>query len=87
MAVATNIPGPRDVRHILGRRIFEIFPYVPIAVRLRIGVAILSYHDHLTFGLTGDYDTTAGLSDLARAIERAVESLLPASGSSTPISK
>lgn len=84
VAVATNIPGPREVRHVLGRRIFEIFPYVPIAVRLRIGIAILSYHDHLTFGLTGDYDTTADLGDLARTIEHAVKSLLTASGSSEP---
>ena len=78
VAVATNIPGPRDERHVLGRRILDVFPYVPIAVRLRIGIAILSYHDRLAFGLTGDYDTTADLGDLARAIERAVESLLPA---------
>lgn len=87
VAVATNIPGPRDVRHLLGRRILDVFPYVPIAVRLRIGIAILSYHDRLTFGLTGDYDTTADLGDVARAIERAVASLLTASGSSTPMSQ
>ncbi|QHE72837.1 WS/DGAT/MGAT family O-acyltransferase [Rhodococcus sp. WAY2] len=78
VAVATNIPGPRQTRHILGREILEIFPYVPIALRLRIGIAVLSYSDHLTFGVTGDYDTNPDLADLAHGIEHGVASLLAA---------
>jgi WS/DGAT/MGAT family acyltransferase len=76
VAVATNVPGPKATRHMMGRMILEIFPYVPIALRLRIGIAILSYGDHLAFGLTGDYDTTPDLTDLSTSIERGVLTLL-----------
>ncbi|MGV9861306.1 WS/DGAT/MGAT family O-acyltransferase [Rhodococcus koreensis] len=78
VAVATNIPGPQQTRHLLSRKIVDIFPYVPIALRLRVGIAILSYADNLTFGLTGDYDTTPDLADLGTAIEQGVSSLLTA---------
>ena len=36
--------------------------------RVRIGVAIYSYRDALTFGLTGDYDTVPDLHVLADGI-------------------
>ena len=79
VAVATNVPGPKATRHVMGRTILEILPYVPIALRLRIGIAILSYSDHLAFGLTGDYDTTPDLTDLSDSIERGVLTLLASS--------
>lgn len=81
VAVATNVPpGPKATRHVMGRTILEILPYVPIALRLRIGIAILSYSDHLAFGLTGgDYDTTPDLTDLSDSIERGVLILLASS--------
>ncbi|MEE2061363.1 wax ester/triacylglycerol synthase family O-acyltransferase [Rhodococcus artemisiae] len=78
VAVATNVPGPKTTRHVMGRTILEIFPYVPIALRLRIGIAILSYADHLAFGLTGDYDTTPDLTDLSVSIEQGILMLLAA---------
>jgi WS/DGAT/MGAT family acyltransferase len=57
VAVTTNVPGPRRPLYVLGRRIVEILPYVPIALRLRTGVAVMSYHDRMSFGVTADYDT------------------------------
>ncbi|MEV0133304.1 wax ester/triacylglycerol synthase family O-acyltransferase [Dactylosporangium sp. NPDC050688] len=57
VAVTTNVPGPRRPLYVLGRQIVEILPYVPIAVRLRTGVAALTYHGQMSFGVTTDYDT------------------------------
>jgi diacylglycerol O-acyltransferase len=37
--VTTNVPGPRKPFTLLGREILEIFPYVPIGVLLRTGIA------------------------------------------------
>ncbi|MFZ2172978.1 MAG: wax ester/triacylglycerol synthase family O-acyltransferase [Rhodococcus sp. (in: high G+C Gram-positive bacteria)] len=76
VAVTTNVPGPREPRHVLGREVLDVYPYVPIALRLRIGIAILSYNDRLSFGLTGDYDSTPDLPELAAAIRQGVASLL-----------
>ena len=59
-----------------------MLPYVPIADRVRIGVAMFSYRDTLTFGITGDYDTTADLQVLADGIAASLAELLARSTSS-----
>ncbi|WP_280235996.1 wax ester/triacylglycerol synthase family O-acyltransferase [Nocardia cyriacigeorgica] len=74
-AIATNVPGPRHPLTLHGHRVLELLPAVPIAMRLRTAVAILSYHDRLAIGITGDYDTTADLDVLAAGIRRAVDEL------------
>ncbi|WP_199584399.1 wax ester/triacylglycerol synthase family O-acyltransferase [Blastococcus sp. TF02A-30] len=78
VTVTTNVPGPRRPLYALGRRLVEIVPYVPIAARLRTGVAIFSYCGRLTFGVTGDYDTAADVWTLADGIERGLAELVSA---------
>ena len=74
--VTTNVPGPRETLYALGRELQELLPYVPIADRVRIGVAIFSYRDALTFGLTGDYATVPDLDVLAQAIGASFDELV-----------
>jgi WS/DGAT/MGAT family acyltransferase len=74
--VTTNVPGPQFPLYALGRPLREAFPYVPIANRVRIGIAIFSYMGTLNFGVTGDYDTTADIEVLTRGIEAGVGELL-----------
>ncbi|HEY0644982.1 MAG TPA: wax ester/triacylglycerol synthase family O-acyltransferase [Nocardioides sp.] len=74
--VTTNVPGPRTTLYALGREAVQMLPYVPIADRVRIGVAIFSYRDTLTFGITGDYDTTPDLQVLADGISSSMAELL-----------
>jgi diacylglycerol O-acyltransferase len=78
VTVTTNVPGPRQTLHCLGRPLVEILPYVPLSSTIRIGVAIFSYRDQMTFGITGDYDTTPDLEVVARGIEDGVADLLKA---------
>jgi WS/DGAT/MGAT family acyltransferase len=78
VTVTTNVPGPRRPLHLLGRRMVEIFPYVPIAVRLRTGVSILTYRDQVTFGVTADYTSAPEPDLLACAIEAGVTELVRA---------
>ena len=78
VTVTTNVPGPRQPLYAMGRKLVEIMPYVPIAATLRTGIAIFSYCDTLTFGITGDYDSTPDLEVLARGIEDGVTELLKA---------
>ncbi len=78
VTVTTNVPGPRQTLYCLGRQLLEILPYVPIASTVRVGVAIFSYRDQLTFGLTGDYDTTPDLPVLAHGIEDGMAALVKA---------
>ena len=74
--VTTNVPGPRETLYALGCELQELLPYVPIADRVRIGIAIFSYRDALTFGLTGDYATVPDLEVLAQAIDTSLEELV-----------
>jgi WS/DGAT/MGAT family acyltransferase len=78
VTVTTNVPGPQQPLYGLGRRLVEIIPYVPIATSLRTGVSIFSYCGQLTFGVTGDYATTADIEVLAHGIENGVEELTKA---------
>jgi diacylglycerol O-acyltransferase / wax synthase len=52
-----------------------LLPIPPIALRLRTGVAVLSYADDLMFGITSDYDAGADVEELAKGIEMAVTRL------------
>ncbi|WP_280313321.1 wax ester/triacylglycerol synthase family O-acyltransferase [Nocardia abscessus] len=74
-ALVTNVPGPRDQLSVRGREVLELLPATPIAMRLRTAVAILSYAGHLTFGITGDYDTAPDIAVLAEGIEREIRRL------------
>ena len=70
--ITTNVPGPREPLYLLGRKLTEWFPFVPITQGARVGTAILSYAGRLTFGITGDLATVPDASVLAHAIEEEV---------------
>ena len=74
--VTTNVPGPRQTLYALGRPRVAMLPYVPIADRVRIGVAMFSYRDTLSFGITADYDTTPDLQVLADGIAASMDELV-----------
>ena len=78
VTVTTNVPGPRKPLKVLGRRIVEILPYVPIAVRIRTGIAVLSYADRLSIGITADRDSTPDVDVLSDALQAAIDELVSA---------
>ena len=63
--VCTNVPGPPGPRTLLGRRVLEIHPVVPLFQAMGLEFAILSYGGRLSItaaadpGLIPDADTTA----------------------------
>lgn len=77
-ALATNVPGPAEPLKIMGRTAIAVMPVPPIALRLRTGVAILSYADDLFFGILADFDAVPDVDELARGVETAVGRLLAA---------
>ena len=78
VTVTTNVPGPRRPLYLLGHQMLEILPYVPIAVRLRTGIAILTYCDQVVFGITADYDSAPEIGLLAAAIDQGLAELVDA---------
>ena len=76
--VTTNVPGPQYPLYLLGRRMLEMFPYIPVAQDVRISIGIMSYDGHLTIGATGDYDAVPDLDMLCASIESSVNELIGA---------
>jgi diacylglycerol O-acyltransferase / wax synthase len=75
VTLATNIPGPRRQLRMMGREVARLLPIPPIALRLRTGVAVLSYANDLVFGITADYDAAGDVDELAKGIAMAVARL------------
>jgi diacylglycerol O-acyltransferase len=74
--VTTNVPGPPHALYALGREMVEYLPFVPLSQGVRIGVAILSYHGRLAFGVTGDYDAAPDARAMADRIEEGLAELV-----------
>ncbi|RMI33541.1 wax ester/triacylglycerol synthase family O-acyltransferase [Nocardia stercoris] len=74
-ALATNVPGPAGPLTFQGGEVREILPYIPLGMRLRTTIAILSYAGHLVFGVTGDFDTAPDVERIAAAIEAEIAEL------------
>ena len=72
----TNVPGPQQPLHTLGRRLLESFPYVPLIGQARISIAIFSYDGGLYLGATGDYDSSSDIDILTACAERSMAELL-----------
>jgi WS/DGAT/MGAT family acyltransferase len=78
--VVTNVPGPQFPLYLLGRELRAIYPVVPLARNLALGIAIMSYNGRLGFGLLGDYDALPDLDDVAAALRGALGDLRAAAG-------
>ena len=75
MTLATNVPGPRRQLQMMGSKVARLLPIPPIALRLRTGIAVMSYVDDLVFGITTDYTAGADVDELAKGIESAITRL------------
>ncbi len=57
-----------------------MYPIPPIALQVRIGIAMLSYGDEFTFGIVADYDSAPDIDVLTDGIERAISRLTELAG-------
>jgi WS/DGAT/MGAT family acyltransferase len=78
--VVTNVPGPQFPLYVLGRRMRAIYPMVPLAQNLALGIAIMSYDGTLAFGLNADFDALPDLELLAAQLAEALDELAVAAG-------
>ena len=78
--VVTNVPGPQFPLYVLGRQLRAIYPLVPLAQNLALGIAIMSYDGALDFGLIADFDALPDLELLAARLGEALDELAVAAG-------
>jgi WS/DGAT/MGAT family acyltransferase len=66
--VVTNVPGPQTPLHLLGSRMLEAHPMVPLFGNLAAGIALFSYDGTLYWGFTADWEHFPDLHDFVEAI-------------------
>jgi WS/DGAT/MGAT family acyltransferase len=67
--ICTNVPGPQFPLYLMGARLLEAFPIVPLTRNLSVVIGILSYDGTLHFGLFADRDACPDVDLLAAAID------------------
>jgi diacylglycerol O-acyltransferase len=78
--VCTNVPGPQFPLYLMGARLLEAYPIVPLVANTTLVVGVLSYDGAMHFGLFGDRDAAPDLDALAGALRDAFDDLLALAG-------
>lgn len=78
--VITNIPGPQVPLYLLGAKMQQIYPYVPLADNLGLGIALFSYDGALGWGFNADYELVPDLDQFVQAIRTSFQALREAAG-------
>ena len=73
--VVTNVPGPPCPLFLLGARLLDSLPIVPLGGNLDVSVGVLSYDGQLTLGLLADAATCPDVAVLAEGIDKAFAEL------------
>lgn len=81
VALTTDESGPRRRLRFMGRDIVRLLPIPAVGLGLRTGVAMVSYAETLTIGVTSDQDALPDIGDLAHSVEQTVAGLLAISTS------
>ena len=71
----TNVPGPPQTVRLLGARMQEVYPLVPLFAREALGIALFSYDGGLFWGFDADWDALPDLHDLVGAVQEEFERL------------
>ncbi|HUA11965.1 MAG TPA: wax ester/triacylglycerol synthase family O-acyltransferase [Solirubrobacteraceae bacterium] len=72
----TNVPGPQQPLHTLGRTLLASFPFVPVIGQVRTAIGIFSYDGKLYFGVTADRDSSSDAEIITIGVEKAMKELL-----------
>jgi WS/DGAT/MGAT family acyltransferase len=66
--IVTNVPGPQIPLYLLGSRLLETYPQVPLFKNQGLGVALFSYTGRLFWGFNADWDLLRDVSLFADSI-------------------
>lgn len=74
--VVTNVPGPPIPMFLLGARLLEIYPHVPLIDRLGLGIALMSYDGALHWGVNADRELVPDVHAFIEALGASFDELL-----------
>ena len=67
--VCTNVPGPQFPLYLLGHKMLEWYPYVPVGGEMAVNCAILSYNGTIYFGFSGDVQAAPDLKRMEKLLQ------------------
>jgi WS/DGAT/MGAT family acyltransferase len=73
--IVSNIQGPQVPLYLLGARLTEFFPHLPLFENQGLAVAAMSYLGKINFGLVGDWDLIPDLDEFADHLDEATADL------------
>ncbi|MEW6267938.1 MAG: wax ester/triacylglycerol synthase family O-acyltransferase, partial [Thermodesulfobacteriota bacterium] len=76
--ICTNVPGPREVRYLLGHRVRALHGLVPLMQSMGVEFAILSYAGTVSITVTADPSLVPDVRELAGALEESARELVAA---------
>jgi WS/DGAT/MGAT family acyltransferase len=85
--VVTNVPGPQVPLYLLGARMEEAYPVVPLFVNQGVGIALFSYAGRLFWGINADWDIMPDVEQLAQYLGDAFRELLAVAEQVSPIKR
>jgi WS/DGAT/MGAT family acyltransferase len=82
--VCTNVPGPQSPLYLLGHKMLEWYPYVPVGGEMAVNCAILSYDGKIYFGFSGDVHAAPDLKRMENLLQISFAELRQAVGLRPP---
>jgi diacylglycerol O-acyltransferase len=82
--VCTNIRGPQSPLYLVGHKMLDWYPYVPVGGEMALNCAILSYNEVTYFGFSGDVHAAPDLGRLETLLELSFDELQRATGVKPP---
>jgi WS/DGAT/MGAT family acyltransferase len=82
--VCTNIRGPEFPLYLLGHKMLDWYPYVPVGGEMAMNCAVLSYNRVTYFGFSGDVHAAPDLGRLESLVKRSFTELQQAAGIRPP---
>jgi diacylglycerol O-acyltransferase len=74
--VVTNVPGPQFPLYLLGARLVDVHPHVPLFTNQGLGIALFSYAGKLCWGFNADRDLVPDLAVFRECVASAFDELL-----------
>lgn len=82
--VCTNVPGPQFPLYMLGHKLLQLYPYVPVGGEMALNCAILSYNGTVYFGFSGDAHAAPDLRKMEKLLDASFAELRDAAGIGRP---
>jgi hypothetical protein len=73
--VISNVPGPREPLYCAGAQLQANYPVSAVLDGVGLNITVLSYRDHVDFGIVGDRQQVDDTWSLVEGAQRALHEL------------